>query len=134
MTTVPTADTSGAVAPPDVMVDATPEEIAAMRALLAQVDAANAPAATVAATGAPAAVAPADVPPPPDPTFTAGQLVIYEWTDAYDVNPQVRYGIVVDLPTVGEADVPEADQIAGYGIAWLSPGHGRIAAADLKAV
>jgi hypothetical protein len=120
------ADTSGAGIAPPTAVDMTPEEIASMRAILAQVDA-GAPAP---ADGAPVDVTPA----PPDPTFTLGQLVVYEWTDDYDVNAQVRYGLVVGLPTVGDAGVAAPDQLAGYGIAWFAPGHARVAAADLKAV
>lgn len=71
---------------------------------------------------------------PAPPSFSLGQLVLHEWEDDYHTEPQRRYGLVVEVPTEGNADVPEDEQSANYGVAWLAAGTASLPPADLSAI
>jgi hypothetical protein len=90
---------------------------------------------TTADTSGTTAPPPADGAVEPAPaTFTLGQLVRHTWEDPYHAEPQTRYGLVVAVPTEGNADVPEAEQTKSYEIAWCEPGTAALEADALEAV
>ena len=71
---------------------------------------------------------------PEAPTFTKGQLVSYTWEDPYHADPQTVYGLVLELPTAGDADVPDDEQTTSVVVALLGGGKAAFPPADLAAV
>lgn len=67
-------------------------------------------------------------------TFTLGQVVRHTWEDDYHTEPQTRFGLVVELPTEGDASVPEDEQVKTYGIAWLAAGTAALEPDALEAI
>lgn len=76
----------------------------------------------------------APVPDKAPATFTLGQLIKHTWEDDYHAEPQVRYGLVVELPTEGNAEVPEDEQTSSYAVAWLDKGTAALPPDDLEAL
>lgn len=86
---------------------------------------------TADTSGAAAGAGPVD---PAPATFGLGQLVRHVWEDPYHSEPQTRYGLVVSVPTEGDASVPVEEQTTTYGVAWLDPGVAAFAPDGLEAV
>jgi hypothetical protein len=86
---------------------------------------------TADTSGAPAAAGAVD---PAPKSFGLGQLVRHVWEDPYHADPQTRYGLVVSLPTEGDASVPADEQTSSYGVAWLDPGVSAFPPDGLEAV